>query len=105
MSNATLYPGESVTMNVTLEDIYGNVINDTVNVYVNGKLYKNISIIDGVGNFSFTVPINSYDNYTFRVEYPGSLEYYGSNGTGNVTVAPLYYHIDKVIISVVNVSI
>ena len=77
VSNATLFPGESVVMNVTLSDIDGNVLNGSV--YIK-ELGQYVDVVDGKGSFDFIVPVNAVAGtvYGFVGNYSGSLDYYGS---------------------------
>ena len=85
-------------MNVTLSDIDGNVLNGSV--YIK-ELGQYVDVVDGKGSFDFIVPVNAVAGtvYGFVGNYSGSLDYYGSSGSGSVTVDALYYHIVKVVVS------
>ena len=77
-------PGDKKSLNITLKDADGNVMNATVKVkYPNGTLED----IDLSKNNTFVLPNPGY--YEIEINYTGSVKYNPSNATIKVYVNPL----------------
>jgi len=90
VGNVTGYPGQEVTIpvNVTADD--GNPFNGKVNVTLPDGDIKEVTITNGTGNVTWTIPSDfPSGNYTVPGNYSGNVTYLPSNGTGNVEVIPI----------------
>ena len=90
VGNVTGYPGQEVTIpvNVTADD--GKPFNGKVNVTLPDGDIKEVTITNGTGNVTWTIPSDlPTGNYTVPGNYSGNVTYLPSNGTGNVEVIPI----------------
>ena len=90
VGNVTGYPGQEVTIpvNVTTDD--GKPFNGKVNVTLPDGDIKEVTITNGTGNVTWTIPSDlPTGNYTVPGNYSGNVTYLPSNGTGNVEVIPI----------------
>ena len=90
VGNVTGYPGQNVTIpvNVTADD--GKPFNGKVNVTLPDGDIKEVTITNGTGNVTWTIPSDlPTGNYTVPGNYSGNVTYLPSNGTGNVEVIPI----------------
>ena len=90
IGNVTGYPGQEVTIpvNVTADD--GKPFNGKVNVTLPDGDIKEVTITNGTGNVTWTIPSDlPTGNYTVPGNYSGNVTYLPSNGTGNVEVIPI----------------
>jgi len=90
VGNVTGYPGQEVTIpvNVTADD--GKPFNGKVNVTLPDGDIKEVTITNGTGNVTWTIPSDlPTGNYTVPGNYSGNVTHLPSNGTGNVEVIPI----------------
>ncbi len=73
LENASIYPGQEVTVNGSIRDTLGNRLSGPVEVYINDSLYKRIDVEDGL--FSFTITPELPGKLRISIVYLGSDSY------------------------------
>ena len=102
VSNNTVYPGDDVTVIVTVTTQNGSLFNGNVNVALNdaANTTKVVTIVDGTGSFKVTVDKNLVNGYVIGINasYDGNDTYIGSKGFGWIKVLPVKFHVEKTIV-------
>ena len=88
VSNATGEPGQEVTLKVKVTTEDGTPFNGDVVVQCPDGTNKTVTVTDGKGEFTWTIPKDAENGttYEFTAIFDGNSTYYASNGTGIVDI-------------------
>ena len=85
VDSATGTNGKTVTITATLKDSYGNPLaGQNVIFSIKGIEYSAITKSNGIATIQYL--LNGAGNYNITVNYSGNITYYGSQGTGLLTI-------------------